>query len=74
MASYEQVMDRLLDWVAFTPLQNATGDPAISLPLAESAAGLPVGMMLSAVRGQEARLLELAYELEAARPWPLINA
>ncbi len=74
MASYEQVMDRLLDWVAFTPLQNATGDPAISLPLAESASGLPVGMMLSTVRGQEARLLELAYELEEARPWPLINS
>ena len=74
MASYEQVMDRLLDWVAFTPLQNATGDPAISLPLAESAAGMPVGMMLSTVRGQEARLLELAYELEEARPWPRINA
>ena len=66
-------MDRLIDWVAFTPLQNATGDPAISLPLAESAAGLPVGMMLSAVRGQEARLLELAYELEEARPWPRIK-
>ena len=33
-ADYEQIMDRLIDWVAFTPLQNATGDPAISLPLA----------------------------------------
>jgi amidase len=73
-APYEQIMDRLMDWVAFTPLQNATGDPAISLPLAESAAGLPVGMMLSTVRGQEARLLELAYELEEARPWPRVNA
>jgi amidase len=60
--------------VAFTPLQNATGDPAISLPLGESASGLPVGMMLSAVRGQESRLLELAYELEEARPWPSIQA
>ena len=74
MAPYEQVMDRLIDWVTFTPLQNATGDPAISLPLAESATGMPVGMMLSAVRGQEARLLELAYELEEARPWPRIQA
>jgi amidase len=73
-ASYEQVMDRLIEWVAFTPLQNATGDPAISLPLAESANGLPVGMMFSTVRGQEARLLELAYELEEARPWARINA
>ena len=73
-APYDQIMDRLLDLVAFTPLQNATGDPAISLPLAESAAGLPVGMMLSTVRGREARLLELAYELEEARPWPRINS
>ena len=29
---YETVIDRLMSWVAFTPLQNATGDPAISLP------------------------------------------
>jgi amidase len=72
-APYEQVMDRILDWVGFTPLQNATGDPAISLPLAESASGLPVGMMLSTVRGGEATLLELAYELEQAHPWPRID-
>ncbi|ORW07381.1 amidase [Mycolicibacter longobardus] len=68
-ADYEQIIDRLMDWVAFTPLQNATGEPAISLPLAESAAGLPVGMMFSAPLGHDARLLELAYELEAAKPW-----
>jgi amidase len=74
MADYQQVMDRLLDWVLFTPLQNATGDPAISLPLGESASGLPVGMMLSGVVGQEARLLELAYELEEARPFARIHA
>jgi amidase len=65
---YQQVMDRLIDWVAFTPVQNVTGEPAISLPLAESSNGLPVGMMLSAEVGREARLLELAYELEEARP------
>ena len=37
-----------------------------------AAAGLPVGMMFSAHLGQDARLLELAYELEAATPWPTI--
>ncbi|MDT5018416.1 MAG: amidase, partial [Mycobacterium sp.] len=73
-ADFDVVMERLVDWAAFTPLQNATGDPAISLPLAESAAGLPVGMMLSAVRGRDARLLELAYELEEARPWARIQS
>ena len=73
-AGYEQVMDRLIDWVGFTPLQNATGDPAISLPLGESASGLPVGMMLCTVVGQEARLIELAYELEDARPWARIQS
>ena len=73
MADYQEVIDRLTDWVAFTPLQNATGDPAISLPLAQSASGMPVGMMLAAPLGHDRRLLELAYELEAAKPWPRIT-
>ncbi|VBA50084.1 amidase [Mycobacterium attenuatum] len=71
---YQQVMDRMAKWVAFTPLQNVTGEPAISLPLTQSASGLPVGMMLAADLGREARLLELAYELEEARPWARIHA
>jgi amidase len=71
---YEQVIERLIDWVAFTPLQNVTGDPAISLPLAQSADGMPLGMMLAADIGQEALLLELAYELEEARPAAHIQA
>ncbi len=72
-ADYQQIIDRLEDWVAFTPLQNVTGEPAISLPLALSANGLPVGMMFFAPMGEEARLLELAYELEDARPWARID-
>ena len=73
-ADYEQVMDRLMDWVAFTPLQNATGEPAVSLPLATTSEGLPQGMMLGAGAGREARLLELALELEEAVPWARIQA
>ena len=72
MGEYETVMGRLLQWVAYTPWHNATGTPAVSLPLATTAAGLPHGMMLGAAQGQEAMLLELAYELEEARPWPLL--
>ncbi|MFC6288070.1 amidase [Nocardioides sp. GCM10027113] len=70
---YDDLMERLLDWVAFTPLQNATGDPSLSLPLAMTAEGLPQGMMLSAGWGREATLIELAYELEEAAPWPRID-
>lgn len=70
---YQQIIDRLSSWVAFTPLQNVTGEPAISLPLGQSADGLPVGLMISADIGEEARLLELAYELEGAQPWPRIQ-
>jgi amidase len=73
-ADYQQIIDRLVDWVAFTPLQNATGDPAISLPVVKSHDGMPVGMMLGAGVGQEGRLLELAYELEEARPWARIQS
>lgn len=70
---FDTVMDRILDWVAFTPWQNATGDPAISLPLATTSEGLPQGMMFAAGAGREALLLELAYELEEARPWASIR-
>jgi amidase len=68
-ADYQQVIDRLVDWAAFTPLQNATGEPAVSLPLAQSEDGMPMGMMLAAPLGHERRLLELSYELEAAKPF-----
>ncbi len=70
---YDTVIERLVEWVAFTPYQNATGDPAISLPLATGSNGLPMGMMLAAGAGREATLLELAYELEIARPWARIQ-
>lgn len=70
---YATIIDKLLDWVAFTPWQNVTGAPAISLPLATTAAGLPQGMMLGAAPGQEAVLIELAYELEQARPFARIQ-
>ena len=73
-ADYDQIIDRLVDWVAFTPLQNVTGDPAISLPLGTSADGLPIGVMFSARLGREATLLELAYEIEEAAPFRLLGA
>ncbi|WP_268793857.1 amidase family protein, partial [Mycolicibacterium mucogenicum] len=73
-ADFDQVMSRLIDWVGFTPLQNASGAPAVSLPLAQSESGLPVGMMFGAAAGQEATLLTLAFELEREIGWPSLAA
>ena len=69
----EELLERLQSWVVFTPWQNATGDPAVSLPLATSAGGLPQGMMLGAGAGREALLLGLSLELEQAAPWPTLG-
>ncbi len=66
---FETVFERMLDYAAYTPLHNTVGATAITLPLFTSAAGLPIGSQFSAGRGYERRLLELAYELEEAKPW-----
>ncbi|HEU4567734.1 MAG TPA: amidase [Marmoricola sp.] len=66
---YEVVIEHLMDWVTFTPLQNATGEPGISLPTGVDGRGMPIGVQLASSHGHEARLLELAYELEAAQPF-----
>jgi amidase len=69
MADVETFFRRL--W-AFNPINvayNASGQPAITLPLFWTAEGLPVGTMLGARMGGEATLLRVAAQLEAAQPW-----
>lgn len=53
----------------FTAAFNASGQPAVSLPLHWTADGLPIGVHLAAPFGEDARLMTLSADLERARPW-----
>jgi Asp-tRNA(Asn)/Glu-tRNA(Gln) amidotransferase A subunit family amidase len=65
----EAFQEQLAPMVAFTSVCNATGVPAMSMPLAWSAGGLPIGLHFVARYGAEETLLSLAAQLEQARPW-----
>jgi amidase len=56
-------------YAPYTEIFNVTGQPAISLPLAESSAGLPIGVQIAAPFGEDARLLSLAAWFEREQPW-----
>lgn len=61
------MVQKLNHYIHSTIIQNATGMPAISLPMAKCGNGLPIGAQFSAGMGEERKLIELAFELEAAK-------
>lgn len=65
----DQFMANTFGLAPFTPSFNATGQPAISLPLFWSADGLPIGVQLVGRFGADAQLLAVAAQLEQAQPW-----
>jgi len=69
MDDWTSYLDKMLNEIPFTPLFNATGAPAASLPLAKSPEGLPVGVQMGAGLGKEDLLLRLSRALELAAPW-----
>jgi amidase len=67
---YDAIAEALYRPIAqFTLPHNIMGTPAISLPLAMHANGLPIGVQLGAHPAQEHVLLQLAAQLEGAQPW-----
>lgn len=56
-------------YAPYTEIFNVTGQPAISLPLAVSRAGLPIGVQCAAPLAEDARLIALAAWLEREQPW-----
>ena len=69
VGALDEMAGKVFDWIPWTPVANATGQPAMSVPLGWSREGLPVGMHFVGRYGDEATLFRLAAQLEAARPW-----
>jgi amidase len=61
--------ERQKRFTPYTALYNVSGQPAVSIPLYWTDGGLPVGIMLAGRMGEEATLISLSAQIEAARPW-----
>ena len=66
---YKLLRDRVTKFAAHTPIHNAAGTPAMSVPMHWTDQDLPVGVQLAANFGRDDLLLQLAYQMEAAQPW-----
>jgi amidase len=69
MDDVDEYWQRVFSFSPFTVWFNITGQPAMMLPIGQSAGGLPVAAQLVGRFGDEAALFRLAAQLEAARPW-----
>lgn len=64
-----KTLEKIIQWIAPCPPFNASGQPAIALPSGFAPNGLPMGIQLVGKPADEARLIALAAQIEAAQPW-----
>jgi amidase len=67
--SPEETFQKIVNWVAPCPPANATGLPAIAIPVGFDANGLPISVQLVGKPAAEATLISLAAQIETAKPW-----
>jgi len=71
--SCEETLQRIVNWIAPCPPFNASGLPAIALPAILDNNGLPVGIQIIGRPAAEATLIALAAQMEAAKPFPVLD-
>ncbi|PLS21427.1 amidase [Neptunicoccus cionae] len=69
---FDAFVDLVLDKSPFSVPFNASGQPAISLPVHQTAEGMPIGVQLVSGFGQDGKLLQLAAQIEAASDWKTV--
>ncbi|MEG3895656.1 MULTISPECIES: amidase [unclassified Microcoleus] len=71
--SFEETLQRIINWIAPCPPFNASGLPAIALPAILDNNGVPVGIQIIGRPAAEATLIALAAQMEAAKPFPVLD-
>jgi len=69
LMNMDALAEKTFSFIPYTGLFNATGQPAMSVPLYWNHDGLPIGMQFAGRYGDEATLFRLAGQLERAKPW-----